>query len=274
MLIVADRVNTSYPGIDEAIETRNVRFIQDVARSAAARGAHMIDLNCGTRIKSEGEDLEWLVGVTQEATGLPMSIDTPNPVAMRQALEVHNGRALLNSATAEKVRCEQVFGLAKEFNSMVVGLAMDEDGIPPTVQGRLQAAGILVETACKYGVDARDLYLDPLVMPVGVDSQAGRVVLNTLRAFKKEFPECRTICGIGNISFGLPAPSLLNEAMTLLALGAGLDAVLTDTDDEIVMALLTASHTLLGEDEFCLNYISAYREGKLDAWLKETEDSC
>jgi cobalamin-dependent methionine synthase I len=118
MLIVADRVNTSYPGIDEAIETRNVRFIQDVARSAAARGAHMIDLNCGTRIKSEGEDLEWLVGVTQEATGLPMSIDTPNPVAMRQALEVHNGRALLNSATAEKgaVRASVRLGQRVQFN--------------------------------------------------------------------------------------------------------------------------------------------------------------
>jgi 5-methyltetrahydrofolate--homocysteine methyltransferase len=140
---------------------------------------------------------------------------------------------------------------------------MDDGGVPKRPPDRLKVANGLVERLTASGIAAERIFLDPIVCPVSVDSKAGRVALETLRLIKKELPGAKTICGLSNISFGLPQRRLLNQAFLSIMLTSGLDAAILDPTDKALMATSSATRVLLGNDEHCLGYISAHREGRL-----------
>lgn len=264
MLIVGERINTSRKGIAPAVEARDASFIIDIARKQVQAGAHYVDVNCGTLIDQEPEALEWLVKSVQGAIDVPLTIDSPNPAAITRALKAHQGQAMINSISAEKDRFEGILPLVKEHKTKVIALAMGEAGIPIDAEGRITVARKLVDDLTAAGVALDDIYVDPLVYPIATGSGSGTAVLNTIRTITIEYPGVHAICGLSNVSHGLPVRKLLNQAFLVMAMTSGLDAAIIDPMDERLMALVAASEALLGCDEYCANYITLSREGKLE----------
>ena len=264
MLVIGERINTSRKGMEELVRRREETALVEEARKQVEAGADYLDVNCGTLREEEPEALEWAVRTIQEAMEVPLCIDTPNPMAMERALKAHKGRAILNSITLEPGRFDAVLRLAKEFGAQVVALSMGERGMPRTAEERVEAASSLVERLTGEGIRPEDIYVDPVVTPVGADPGAGLAVVEAAREIKRRFPEVHIVAGVSNVSFGLPKRALLNEALTLLLMGAGMDAVICDPLDRGLMALICAGEAVLGRDEFCMRYIEAAREGRLE----------
>lgn len=262
MLIIGERINTSRTTIEEAVEKKDAKVIQDEAKVQIEAGAQMLEVNCGTRVATEPEDMSWLVRVVQEAVDIPLSIDSPNPKAIEAGLAVHKGRAMVNSITAIASRADGILPLVKKYNSQLVALLMDERGMPKTSEEMLTVAKKIMGLVAGYGVKEDDLYLDPLVRPVSTEPKQVGEVLKTIRSIRS-LGRVKSIVGLSNISFGLPKRSLINRTFLALALEAGLDAAIIDPTDPQMIATLKASNALLGKDEYCLEYIAAHREGKL-----------
>ena len=262
MLIIGERINASRKAIEEAVEKKDAKVIQDEAKVQIEAGAQMLEGNCGTRINTEPEDMAWLVKTVQATVDRPLSIDSPNPKAIEAGLSVHKGRALVNSVTAEGERAGGILPLVKKYNSQLVTLLMDERGMPKTSEERLAIAKKIMVLATNYGIREEDLYLDPLVRPVSTEPKQVWEVLKTLRSIRS-WGRVKSLVGLSNISFGLPERSLINLTFLALALEAGLDAAIIDPTDPQMIATLKASNALLGKDEYCLEYIAAHREGKL-----------
>lgn len=265
MLIVGEKINTSRKEIREAVARRDAGFIRDLARRQYEAGAGMIDVNCGTFVDDEPEILRWLVQEVQdELDGVPLCIDSPNPDALRAALQVHRGEALVNSISGETGRYQNVLPLLKEFNCRVVVLCMDsEHGIPHDAETRVRIASDLIDRLQQEGIPQDKIYVDPLVQPVSTATSNGPAAVDTIRMVHAMYPAVHSICGLSNISFGLPNRWLLNQAFLVMCMYAGLDGVILDPLDRKMMALLTASLTLTDRDPYCAGYLKAFRQGTL-----------
>jgi len=265
VLVVGERINTSRKGVAEMVARRDGEAIAREARRQVEAGANFVDVNAGTFVSEEPELLRWLVTVVQHAVQVPLCVDSPNPIAIRAALEVHRGKALVNSITGERTRFQQLLPVVKQFGCGVVALCMDDAGMPASGEEAVAKGSRLVEDLLSAGIPAEDIYLDPLVRPVSTDSRAGLAVLDAIRALRQQYPGVHAICGLSNVSFGLPERRLLNRAFLVAAMAAGLDAVILDPLDDKLMALLRAAEAVLGRDPYCSRYLRAYREGKLSA---------
>lgn len=263
LFIVGERINTSRKPIDKAVRARDVAYLQREAVEQVKAGAQMVDVNAGTFLEEEPEVLTWLVRTVQEAVDAPLCIDSPNPAAIRAALQEHRGQALINSITGEKARFDELLPIVKDHGCSVVALCLDDAGMPSTAQQAVDKGSRLVDALLEAGIPDASILVDPLVRPVSTDPAAGVAVLQTIRAIEEKYPGVGTICGLSNVSFGLPLRRLLNQTFLIACLAAGLDAAIMDPLDDRLMALLRAAEALLGRDEYCTGYIRAYREGKL-----------
>lgn len=266
MLIIGEKINSSRKDIKEMVENKNKEFIQELAQKQVEGGAQMLDLNIGTIRKGEPEDMKWLIKTVQEAVDVPLCIDSPNHKAIEAGLEVYDwrkGKALINSVTAEREKMKLIFPLVKKYKCSVVALTMDERGIPQDSKERFKIADELIRALTNKGIPMEDIYIDPLTLPVSANIQNSNTVLETLKRIKDLHPEVKTIIGLSNISYGLPERKLVNQSFVVLAVASGLDAVILDSTDQKIMALIKATNLLLGKDEFCGQYLKAFREGKL-----------
>ena len=265
MLIVGERINSSRKRIRQALEKRDAAFIEKEAKTQFEAGATHIDVNAGTSVAKELDDLTWLVKVVQGAVDAPLCIDSPSAEAQAAALKVHRGQPLINSITAECERAEGILPLVRKYGANVVGLTMGSGGMPTSPAERMQAAAQIVQMVTKAGVPLERLYFDPAVSAVSADQKAALDVAATVRELKKEYPAAHVICGLSNISFGLPQRNVLNRTYLAILMAQGLDAVIIDPTEKHMMATLLAARVLLAEDEFCMDYITAEREGRLAA---------
>lgn len=265
MLIVGERINTSRKGIADMVGRRDAAAVVREAARQRQAGADYIDVNAGTFLGEEPQVLAWLVRVIQEAVPGPLCIDSPNPEAMRAALAVHRGKAMVNSITGEKVRFAGVLPLIREHACAVVALCLDDEGVPSSAQEAVEKGSRLVDDLLAAGIPPGDIYVDPLVRPVSTDGRAGLDVVEAIRALRERYPGVHTICGLSNVSYGLPNRRLLNRAFLVATMTAGMDAVILDPLDAQIMSLLRAAEVVLGRDHYCSKYLRAYREGKLQA---------
>lgn len=265
MIIIGEKINTSLKAIRPAVEAMDTAAVQEVAIKQAEAGANYIDVNCGTFPFKEVELLEWLVKTVQEVTDLPLCLDSPSPKALEAGLKVYkNSKPLINSVTAEKERFSAIFPLVAEYGTSIIALCMDDDGMPETADDRVRIADKLINDMTKAGVQIGDIFIDPMVRPVATGSHYGVVALDTIRRVMQEFPGVHTTCGLSNISFGLPARKIINQAFLISAIGAGLDSAILDPLDKRIMSFVYASELLQNKDEFCMGYLSAFREGRLE----------
>jgi len=272
VLIVGERINTSRKVkgeslIENAVVNRNADFIKDLAKKQFEAGATYIDINAGTLTSGEPEALTWLVKVVMEAVDAPIAFDTPNPAALEMALKVYDkskGQPMINSITAESERYKNVLPWVLEYKAKVIALAMDDSGIQQDPGKRHSVARKLIDDLTAAGVPLNDIYVDPLTFPIGTGSDVALSMLDIIEKVKAEYPGVNIIAGLSNVSHGMPVRKILNQAMTILCMGKGLDAGIIDPNDRYLMALIYATEALLGKDDFCMEYITKSREGAFD----------
>jgi 5-methyltetrahydrofolate--homocysteine methyltransferase len=223
-----------------------------------------VDVNVGTGVGSrenEIDSMKWAVTELKSAVEAPLCVDSADPQVLEAGLAaIGSDTALINSAKAEQGMLEEVVQLAAQFGCPLVGLAMDETGIPPTQEGRIAACGKIAAACESLSVPLERVFFDPLVLPVSTDIKQGLVTLATITAIKARFPGVRTVMGLSNISFGLPGRARLNAAFLHMAAYAGLDAAIADPLDEELMAAIKTAEVLIGKDRHCRKYTRAFRK--------------
>ncbi len=261
MFIIGERINGMFKDIAQAIREQDPRAVQEWARRQEAAGARYLDINTGPAAKDPVKVMRWLVEVTQEASDLPLALDSTNYDAIEAGLEVCKRPAMINSVPAEWPKMERVFGMAQKYNSAVIGLAMNEQGIPKDADTRVALAMELVACADSYGIPMEDLYIDPLVLPCNVGQDHGPEVMVTLRQIKLlADPPPRTVVGLSNISQGTKNRELINRIFAAMAVANGLDAAIADAcDDHLVEAIATA-RIIMNLDIYCDSYVDVYRK--------------
>lgn len=264
MLIVAERVNASRKAIRAALEKLDRAAIANEVRMQAAAGAHYIDVNGGTFPGREAELLCWLVDVAQGETQLPLCLDSPDPQALAAALpRIKGERPMLNSINLEPDRFDTILPLAREYKAKLIALAQGE-GVPAaSATEKVELAVRLVDRLVQGGMALDDIYVDPLVFPVGTDSNSALATVTAMREIMARFPGVHTICGLTNVSHGLPARRLVNRTFLAGAIANGMDAAIIDPTDTLLMATLFAAEAVFGRDEYCVNLIEAFQDGKL-----------
>jgi len=262
--IIGERINpTGRKALAAEMAEGNLQRVADDASAQVAAGAAILDVNAGVPMVDEAALLAEVVTLVQSLTDVPLCIDSSVVGALARGLEVYQGKALVNSVNGEEDRLGTVLPLVKKHDAAVIGLAMDDSGIPETPELRLQVARKIVERAQDHGIHAADVVIDPLVLPIGASPMAGRVVLETLRLVKSELG-VNTVCGASNISFGLPNRPALNAAFLSMAVAAGITAVIANPTDETSRKGILAGDVLMANDEHCMNWIKANRKPLAD----------
>ena len=263
MLIVGELINSSRKAIKEAIDAEDVAAIQKIAKDQAENGAGYIDVNAGTYVGKEDQYMKWLVSTVQEVVDTPCCIDSPDPKVVEAALKLHKGTPMLNSISLEKERWDALLPVVAGSDLKVIALCMSDSGMPESKDDRLSIASELVNSLVKNNVPVENIYVDPLVQPISTSDAYGMEFMNAVEAIMAEFPGVHTICGLSNISYGLPERKLLNQTFMVMAIAKGLDSAIINPLDKRMMANVYAAETLAGRDEFCSNYLTAFREEKL-----------
>ncbi|MCP4470028.1 MAG: dihydropteroate synthase [Gammaproteobacteria bacterium] len=265
MIIVGERINSTRKPITAALEARDADHIINEARRQWEAGATYLDVNTAMMRAAEPEVMAWVIELIQaELPDALVAIDSADPVAVEAGFKVHKGRPLLNSINGEKQRMDALIPLIREYSPRVIGLTINDGGITQDADSRYRIGTELIELLTKNQVDLDDIFIDPLIFPVSAELQAGNVSLAIMRRLKENYPGVHTICGLSNISFGLPERKLINQVYMILAMGHGLDAAIIDPLDRRMMASITTVNTLLGQDKVCRNYLKAYRSGDLN----------
>jgi len=264
MIIIGEKINATLPSAKTIIQNKDDKSLIELARQQAGAGSAFIDVNVGTGEGSRDDEIsamKWAVETIRNEVDTPICIDSADPVLLEAGLQIrNNGASLINSAKAEEENLKKIIPLAVRHNASLIALAMDESGIPKTVQERLTACEKIAEACHQYGLSMDKVFFDPLVLPVSTDIRQGRVTLDTLAEIKKEFPTAKTVMGLSNISYGLPKRAELNAAFLHMAVFAGLDAAIMDPLDQTMMTAVRTAEVLVGKDRHCRRYTRALRK--------------
>jgi cobalamin-dependent methionine synthase I len=263
MIIVAEKINTSRKSVAEAVERRDEQFVVNLARAQAEAGASYIDVNAGTFQDREAECLCWLVETVQSAVDLPLCLDSPNPNALSEAMKRHKGQPMINSISLEPSRFAPLLPVVTSQDCHVVALCMGQTAMPTTAEERVRAGSELVSKLVGEGVPLGRIYVDPLVQPISVDTGMGTAALEAITRMMAAFPGVHTICGLSNVSFGLPERHSINRNFLALCMCHGLSAAILDPTDKRLMETLVSVEMLLGRDEYCERFIDAYQRGRI-----------
>lgn len=257
-LIVGERINpTGKKRFKEALKNGEISYILGEGIAQQDAGAQILDVNVGMPGIDEPAMLEQTVKQLQAIIDLPLQIDTSDRDAMERALRCYNGKPLINSVSGKEESMRAVFPLVARYGGVVVGLALDDAGIPSTVEGRVDVAKRIIETAASYGIDKKDIIIDGLTLTVSAEPEAANVTLETLRRVKRELGVGTTL-GVSNISFGLPQREVINAAFYTAALHAGLDCAIINPKSEAMMNAYYAYRALCGFDEGCGDYVARF----------------
>ncbi len=261
MIIIGERINGMFKDIAKALEDRNPEPVQEWARKQEQNGAHYLDINVGPSSTEPVEAMKWLVEVTQEASDLPLCLDSTKYDAIEEGLKICKQPAMINSVPAEMPKMERVFAMAAEHNAEVIGLAMNEEGIPKDADARVGLAAELVATADAFGISPDMLYVDPLVLPCNVAQTHGPEVLRTLREVKViSDPPPKTTVGLSNVSQGTKNRELINRTFAVMAMANGLDSAIADASDDELMAAVAAARIILDMDIYCDSFVDVFKQ--------------
>lgn len=266
MYVVGELINCTRKSIREAVEGGNADYIADIARKQAVAGVQYIDVNAGIPRRGP-ETMKWLIDLVQSVVDLPLCIDSESPKNQIVGLENYDwsrGKPLLNSISLEDDRLEGMTPLIREFKPRVIAMCIKQGGLAEGVDERMELVERIVDLLTGLDIPLDDIFIDPCVLPVGVNTDFGRHAMGTVERIVDKYPGIHTICGLSNVSFGLPSRGQLNQIFLPMMVGAGLDGVICNPLDRRLMANLVASKTLAGRDVECREYIAAHRSGLLE----------
>ena len=259
-VIIGERINpTGKKKFKEALRSSDINYIVNEAVKQYEAGAHVLDINVGLPEIDEPQMMERVVKAVSASVNLPLQIDSSDPAALERALRVYNGRALLNSVNGKEDVMNVIFPIAKKYGAAVVGLCLDDDGIPPTAEGRLRIAERIVNRAAEFGIDKKYLLIDALCLTISAQQTEAAETIKAVRLIKEKLG-VKTVLGVSNISFGLPRREYINSTFFALALHNGLDACIINPCSDAMMSVSRAYRALTCLDESCGDYIRAYGE--------------
>ncbi len=262
-VIIGERINpTGKKLLAASLAKKDMSRVRQLALSQIEDGAAVLDINVGAASVDEVELLPLAVKTVMEVTDVPLCLDSANPLALRAGLEVYEGKALINSVNGEGSRLEQVLPLVKEYGAAVIGLTMDEGGIPCDAASRVAVARKIVERAAALGIPSEDILIDCLALSVCTDPTAGQTTLSAIRGVRAELGVNLTL-GASNVSFGLPDREAINDIFLAMALAAGVNAPIVNPSTSRKGILI--SDLILGMDEFGMNYVTYHRQHSKEA---------
>ncbi len=256
-VIIGEKINpTGHKKLATALREEDYDYVRELARKQVEAGADVLDVNVGVPGLDEVLLLPRVIEIVTSEADVPICLDSANHEALAAGLAVAPGKPLVNSVNGEQASLEAVLPIVKDYGAAVIGLTMDDDGIPNDVEVRVGIAGKILERAAKIGIPAEDVVIDPLVLTIGADSNAGVVTLQTIEMIRREFGVNINL-GASNVSFGLPGRHTINQAF--LALAAGVGATCAITDPLKLTATIRAIDLLRGRDPFSGRYIKHFR---------------
>jgi 5-methyltetrahydrofolate corrinoid/iron sulfur protein methyltransferase len=263
LILIGERINGMYKDIGRALREKDPAPVQEWARIQVERGADYLDANVGSSVDDQVESMKWLVGTIREVTDCPLSLDSPKAEVIRAGLEAAGAGSIINSCKAQRSTIEVLFPLAVEHGARVIGLTMNETGIPRDADARTELAMELVAAADEFQLPMENLLVDPLILPVNVAQEHIAEALKTISAVKMlSNPAPLTIVGLSNISHKAKDRSLINRTFLVMAMAVGLDAAIVDVCDDLLIDGVATARVLLNQEIYADSYVKLFRSRK------------
>ena len=268
--VIGEKINGSIPAVADAIARRDSEFIKERARMQDAAGATYIDCCASVDESVEVETLKWMIECIQEVSDLPIAVDSPSADVLTQAYKYCNKPGLFNSVSGEGDKMDKIFPLVRDNPGWgVVALLSDDSGIPKTAGDRLRVFDKIMAKAKEYGIAPSRIHIDPLVEMLCTSEDGIAMVEEVMAKIREQYPSIHISGAVSNISFNLPARKLVNMAFVCLAIKAGMDSAVFDPLDKQLLGVIYATEALLGQDDFCMEYIGAFRDERIAATTKK-----
>ncbi len=261
VIIIGEKINGTIPKVKKAIEDRNEEWIRTLAIEQVKAGAYYLDVCASTAPEIEAETLLWLMDIVQEAVEVPLCIDSPNPRTIETVFKYAKKPGIINSVSDEGDKCEVIYPLIQGTDWQVIALTCDNEGIPKTVQKRIEIASNLVRKAERYGITPERIHLDPLVIALATDNHSVINFVNTIKEIKEIYPTIKITSGLSNISFGMPLRKTINQIFLAIASFSGMDSAIMDPINRELMTTLLATEAIKGNDRNCRNFNNSFRKG-------------
>lgn len=259
MIIIGEKINGSIPSTGKAIAAKDADYIRYLAKIQTEANADYIDC-CASVNVDELDMIKWLIDLIQETTDTPICIDSPDPQVCADAVKFCKKPGIVNSVSLEGGKMDIIFPVIAGTRWGCVALLCDDKGIPKDAATRLEIFKDIMAKAKEYNIAPNRLYIDPLVETLGTNGESLLTFVETCKGIKELYPDVHITSGLSNISFGLPARKMINMAFMTLAMNAGMDSAIVDPTNRDMMGIIYATAALLGEDDFCIEYITAFRD--------------
>ncbi len=261
MIVVGEKLNSSIPSVNQAFAQNDAAYVRGMARKQLSCGADYLDVNTAVFLDQETDKILWAIAEIFDETEAKLMIDSPNPSTIRKVLaEFQPADAILNSITLQPERFDEMVPLVCQYHTKVVALPIDQHGMPESAEHRLEVASELIERLKANNIQEDAIFVDCLVQAVSSNHLAGLEALKTIRLLKERYPSVHVIGGLSNVSFGLPKRVKLNSAFLTAAITAGLDSAILDITNPDVRFSMYCALLLDGQDEYCAQYLAAYRD--------------
>ena len=262
MIIVGEKLNGSIKSVAQAIQSRNAEFVRDLATRQLERRADYIDI-CSGVPERDAEVLGWMIDLIQtDHPGVRFSIDSSNPDTILSCMQKCRNPGMINSVSLETGKIEKILPVAAEMKGWnIIALLMDNNGIPETVEKRMENFENLIAKTKEFGIAENRLFIDPLVFSVATTPESFLNFINTSKLIREAHPDIHIISGLSNISFGLPYRKAINHALLIGAMLNGMDSAIMDPLNADMLGGIYATEALTNLDEYCIEYLEAYRDG-------------
>ena len=264
MIIIGEKINGSIPVVAEAIANRDAEFIKNRAIMQAEANASFIDCCAPVPEEQEVETLHWMIDCIQEVTDLPIPVDSPSPAVLAEAYKFCKRPGLFNSVSGEGNKLDTIFPImAQPGNEKweVIALLSDDTGIPKSAADRLRVFEKIMAKAKEYGIAPSRIHVDPLVEMLCTSENRIETNIEVIKTVRAQYPDIHITAAVSNISFNLPVRKLINLGFLVLAMNAGLDSAIMDPVNRDMLGMVYSTEALLGLDDYCMEYIGAYRDG-------------
>lgn len=263
MIIIGEKINGSIPSVGRAIAAHDEAFIRDLAIRQAEAGADYIDVCASVDKEIEIETMKWLIDIVQDAVDTPIAIDSPDAHVCAACIPMCKKEGIINSVSGEGDKIETIFPLIANTKWECLALLSDDTGIPRTAEKRLEVFEKIMAKAKEYGIAPKRLHIDPLVEMLCTSEDGILMIQEVMRTIRKQYPDIHISGAISNVSFNLPARKIINQAFMVLSIEAGMDSAILDPLNRDLLGMIFAAEALMGKDEFCMEYIGAFREGRI-----------
>ena len=261
MIIIGEKINGAIPSVAKAIAEKDEEWIRDLARRQSEAGADYIDV-CSSVLEKDVETLKWLIDLVQEVCDTPICIDSPSARSIVESIPFCSRTGIINSVSLEGDKIDTVFPMIADTKWECIALLSGEHKISEDVDDRIASFEKIMEKAKEYKIAPSRLHIDPLVFSVGMNPESFLGYAEVTRYIKKAYPDVHITSGLSNISYGIPSRKTMNQAFLILAMQAGMDCAILDPTNRDMMGSVFATEALLGIDEYCIEYIGAYNEGR------------